>query len=175
MVSVDRTRQFVQLLTQCERRLFGYILSMVASFSDADDIAQETKIRLWEQFDEYDPDRDFLAWACSIAHYQVMTHRKRVGREKMHFSQGFVDAVADEVRQQSDTLARHEDALTYCVRKLGKDACRLLKMIYEEGLSVKEVALRQGRKLAATYQAVWRLRKSLHLCIRRRLAEGDAP
>ncbi len=172
-MSSDKTREFVQLLSQCERRLFSYILSLVASFSDADDIAQETKLRLWEQFDEYDPDQDFLPWACSIAYYQALSFRKKIQRDRLHFSQGFIDAVAEEVAAQSDILARHEDALAFCMRKLGAESRGLLRMIYGEGLSVKDVAIRQKRKLAAMYQTVWRLRKSLYSCIQGRLAEGE--
>lgn len=57
----DRTREFLRLLGQHERRLRGFILSLVPHWADAEDIAQEVRIRLWEQFDNYDPAKDFGA------------------------------------------------------------------------------------------------------------------
>ena len=56
----ERTREYLRLLGQHERRLLGFILSLVPNWADADDIAQEVKIRLWEQFDKYDPAKDFV-------------------------------------------------------------------------------------------------------------------
>ena len=76
----ERTREYLRLLGQHERRLRGFILSLVPNRADADDIAQEVKIRLWEQFDSYDPTKDFGVWARTIAHYQVLTYREKQSR-----------------------------------------------------------------------------------------------
>ena len=55
----ERTQQYLTLLGQHEGRLLGFILSLVPNWADADDIAQEVRIRLWKQFDGYDPAKDF--------------------------------------------------------------------------------------------------------------------
>ena len=54
-------REFLRLLGEHERRLRGFILALVPHWADADDIAQEVRLRLWEQFDDYDPAKDFGA------------------------------------------------------------------------------------------------------------------
>ena len=82
-----RTREFVELLSQCERRLYSYILSLVPNFNDADEIAQQTRLRLWERLDRYEPGRDFGAWACTIAHYEYLTWRGKQSRDRLQFSQ----------------------------------------------------------------------------------------
>ena len=56
-----RTREYLRLLSQYEPRLRGFILTLCPNWADAEDIAQEVKLRLWEQFDEYDPAQDFGA------------------------------------------------------------------------------------------------------------------
>ncbi len=81
-----RTAEFVQLLKQHDRRVSAYVYSLVLDWNDAEDIVQETSVRLWEQFDEYRVDEDFGAWACTIARYMVMAYRKRVQRDRLHFS-----------------------------------------------------------------------------------------
>ena len=80
-----RTREFVQLLTQNERRLYAYILSLVPRWADADDILQETNLRLWEEFDKYLRNTDFASWAMRVAFFQVLTFRKRHGRDRSPF------------------------------------------------------------------------------------------
>ena len=73
----EHVERFVQLLSKCERRLNDYVLSLVPNWADAEEVLQETKLRLWQQYHEYDPTKDFGAWACTIAYYQVLTMRKR--------------------------------------------------------------------------------------------------
>ncbi len=58
-----RVQEFVRLLTGNERRLKSYILTLVPNLADAEQIAQEASMRLWEQFGQYDPSEgDFSAW-----------------------------------------------------------------------------------------------------------------
>lgn len=63
------TVEFLRLLSQHERRVKSFILALVPNWADADDLYQETTVRLWEQFADYDPDQEFGAWACTIAYY----------------------------------------------------------------------------------------------------------
>ena len=61
------TEQFVELLGRNERQLSAYVLTLVADWNDAHDVLQEVRLRLWQQFADYDPAGDFGAWARSIA------------------------------------------------------------------------------------------------------------
>ena len=170
----ERTRSFVQLLSGCERKLYGYILSLEPRLNDADDIAQDTKIKLWEQFDEYDESREFGAWACTIAYYAVLSHRERQGRDRLQFTSDIVDAISEQVAEDSQHLVERQNALSYCLGKLAADSRRLLRMVYNQGQPIKQVAAKTGRKAAATYQTVWRLRKTLHDCIVKRISDEDS-
>ena len=58
-----RVKEFVRLLGAHEQGLSGYIISLVPNWADADEIAQETKLRLWEQFEQFDRTKDFGTWA----------------------------------------------------------------------------------------------------------------
>ena len=85
-MSIDESRrQFVRLLTQHQRRVYGYILTMVVNWNDADEILQETNLRLWEEFDRFEPGTDFAAWAIRVAYYQVLTWRKKRDRSRLVF------------------------------------------------------------------------------------------
>src|SRR5665648_601860 len=88
-----RTQEFVRLLGVHEQELSGYVISLVPNWADADEVIQETKLRLWTQFDQYDPTKDFGGWARAIAYFMVLAHRKRSQRASARFSQQFVDVV----------------------------------------------------------------------------------
>ena len=64
--------EFSQQLTQIQRKLYSYILSLVPNRTEAQDILQESNFVLCRKAEEYDKDRNFQAWAFRIARYQVM-------------------------------------------------------------------------------------------------------
>ena len=52
---------FGRLFVQYQPRIYGYIRSLVADRSDAEDMLQETASVLWQKFDEFTPGTNFLA------------------------------------------------------------------------------------------------------------------
>lgn len=166
----DRNSRFVRLLTRNERRVYAYILSLVPDWSDADEILQETSIRLWEQFDRFEVGSDFGAWACTIARYQVLTHRKKQARSKLVFSDEFLSLVEEEHNAQPDVLDDRREALERCLDLISDRNRQLLRLCYEPNATVAGVAKQVGRTVASTYKTLQRVRLALHDCINNRLA-----
>ena len=163
------TAQFVRLLTQHERRVYAYILALVGDWNDADEIQQETSVRLWEQFDHYEPGTDFGAWACTIAHYQILTHRKQRQRAAGRFSDRLLETLAAEAEPVlAEADARHR-ALAGCIDQLSASARHTVQLAYQGGRSASDVAAALGQKVDAFYKALQRARRTLHDCIERTL------
>jgi RNA polymerase sigma-70 factor, ECF subfamily len=163
--SEDRGAKFVQLLAAHEHRLSSYVLALVPSWNDAEEIIQQTKLRLWEQFGSYDATKDFGIWACVIARYEVLTFRTRSARSRVHFSQELVDRMSGEL---TETAAESDDRLTFvegCLKKLTRWQRELLWRCCIAGDSTKQVAIQLGRKADATRQALLRIRRKLYRCI----------
>ena len=176
-MSVDdaRVRRFMQLLASCERRLYDFVLALAGNFADADEITQETKLRLWEQFENYRPDADFAGWAFTIARYQVLDSRKRSGRKEVSLSAGFYEAIAAEAaRHDNEELENRQHALKLCLEKLSCFERDFVMRCYDGQTSIKQIAESMERSLSGTYQLLWRLRSKLHRCIEHR-PSGDAP
>ncbi len=169
-----KTVDFLRLLSQHERRMKAYILALVPNWADADDLYQETTVRLWEQFADYDPEKEFGAWACTIAYYMVLAHRKKSSREKGRFSQAFVDAVAEEVAASSHEADLRYHALQHCLQKLNERNRDLVRRCYSGTDTLKVVAKQMGRSVAALYKALSRIRHSLHECVEKNLQEEGA-
>jgi RNA polymerase sigma-70 factor, ECF subfamily len=166
------TADFVRLLKQHERQLNGYIMALVSDWHVADEIAQETSVRLWEQFGEYRSEMDFGAWARTIARYQVLTYRKRLARERLRFSQRFVDTVADRLETMLPELDGQLDALIDCLSRLTEAERNLIRLCYRGDRTIKQVADELGRTHHATYKALERVRENLHLCIEKKTGGG---
>lgn len=161
--------QFVRLMATYGRRLYAYILSLVPNWADADEIFQETSVRLWRDFADFEPNTNFSAWATRVAYFQVLTWRKRAARSQLVFD----DEVIQLVAQRHEVLvpfaeSRHR-ALGDCVQELSGHSRDLLARCYAPGAQVKEVAESMGRNLPAVYKALQRIRSSLRDCVERRL------
>jgi RNA polymerase sigma-70 factor (ECF subfamily) len=162
----------MQLLSGCERRLYDFIFALIGNFADADEIAQETKLRLWEQFDNYRAEADFAGWAFTIARYQVLDARKHLGRKARGLSEEFYEAIAAEAaRHDKQELDDRQRALKLCLEKLPPTDRDFVMRCYDGQTSIKRVAESMERSTAGTYQLLWRLRTKLQKCIERRLAE----
>jgi RNA polymerase sigma-70 factor (ECF subfamily) len=169
-VPIDRSRRFVELLGKSERQLNAFVLALVPSWPDADEVVQQTRIRLWEQFDKYDPDLDFNAWARSIAYYQVLTYRKQAGRRGALLSDFVLEQLAAEA-VRTDDLAPRKDALNECLQRLSPPQRALLAKCYGGTASIREVSEGLGRSFTAVRQSLFRLRQLLYRCIQQRLVE----
>jgi RNA polymerase sigma-70 factor (ECF subfamily) len=168
----DRALEFVRLLGEHERPLCVYVLALVPHWTDADEIVQKTRIRLWEQFSEYQPDKDFGAWARTIAFYQVQTYRKEKKRYVVRFSEKLSEAISAEAAHVPVLVAERRDALLYCLKKLDRAKRRLIVKYYAGSETMHELAKRLGRTYASLRKAVYRTQITLSECVESRLHGG---
>ncbi len=162
------------LLGQHEARLRGFILSLVPNWADADDIAQEVRIRLWKRFDTYDPAKDFGAWARTIAYYQVLSHRRRRSRQSRWVDAEFMDLIAREVAAISEELDAGQRAMKDCFDKLPVAKRELLVRYYTKNETTRSIATESGRTCDATRQALVRARAMLRDCVDETLRRENA-
>lgn len=165
-----QAEEFVVLLARHERLLGAYVMTMVPHPADADDILQEAKVVMWRAFRQFQPGTNFAAWARKIAFHQVLAFRKRRHRDRLDFSETFLQAVAEEMETHSDQLERRERALQGCLAKLSKDHRQVLELRYHEGLTLEDMSARLDRTTKALYRLLSRIRVALHGCITQTLA-----
>ncbi|MES2794290.1 MAG: sigma-70 family RNA polymerase sigma factor [Planctomycetota bacterium] len=159
--------EFVCQLVRHERLLHAYIFSLVSDWAVAEEILQETYLRLFERLDEWDSTKELYPWACGFAHFQVLNYRNRTRRERLQFSQIFVDKVAATQQARSDHLKLRVEALEHCLEQLRPGDQRLLELAYRGDLGMDDVARLIERTVSATYQALSRVRKMLKQCVER--------
>lgn len=171
----ESRREFVVLLTKHERMIYGYVLSLVPNVADADEIVQETCLRLWDEFDKFTPGSSFAAWALTVAHYEVLTWRKRASRSKLVFDDALVELIAKERQVIERSAGPRHEALADCIEELSQRNKQLVAECYGAGRKIKEVAARLERSEASVYKALERIRTALEQCIERKLSGGSRP
>lgn len=170
--SQNRTQEFVALWTTNSRRVFAFVLTLLPSWTDAEDVLQETAALLWLRFDQYQPGSDFVAWASRVAYLKVMEHRR--GKKRLVcFSDSLVDTLDDLVCQESASLNNRAVALVDCMKRLPLRDRELIALRYAPGATVKSAAAGANRSVDATYKALNRIHDQLLDCIQQSFREGE--
>ena len=172
----EETERYLDLLGRHKGRLFGLILSLVPNWADAEDMAQDLKIRLWRQFGDYDATKDFGVWARTIVYYQVLAYRKKRSRHNRRISSALPGDDRRDFAASSADLDAELQALNDCFEKLPESNRRLLIMRYSAGSrTAHDIAAELGRSYESTRKAILRTRLSLADCIEESLHKGGDP
>jgi RNA polymerase sigma-70 factor (ECF subfamily) len=171
----SRTEDFLRLYGKHDRSIYAFILALMPNWADADDLAQEARLRLWQQFEKYVPGSDFGAWARSIAYYLVLSHREKAARSRLRFSSDFLESVATEYAAMPDLMISRQEALVHCMKKLDPMWRTLLENYYNGEQTLREIADHIGRSYNATRKAIYRAHLALANCIDMELRRKELP
>ena len=165
----DPTEEYVRLMNRHERRVVAYVMGLVPNFADADDIIQETRVQLWREFGNYQPDKDFGSWACTLAHYQILSYRNRESSRRSQFSDKFAEALAEGLAARPERSRRTDEALSECLERLSARSREHLQMYYSGEATVEQIASSEGQTASAVYKSFAKARTLLHECIEQSL------
>jgi RNA polymerase sigma-70 factor (ECF subfamily) len=168
--------EFAELLRRNQTQLFGYIYSLVRDLDDADDLFQQTSLVLWGKYEQFDPTRSFVGWACGVARYEVLNFLRARSRNRLYFSDALNLALIESHESlEPELLDDRRDALAGCLKKLRERDQELLEACYGRSLRIPELATTWGRSTHSIHNSLRRIRRSLFECVRRSLAhEGIA-
>lgn len=165
----DFTRDFSDLLTGHQQRLYRYIVSLLGNADAAWDVLQETNRVLLEKRDRFEPGTSFVNWALTVAQYQTMAWLRNQSRDRLVATPEIVELLATE----SPAPNAHDDdrasALKNCVEALSQEHRDLLHRRYARSQPLAELSLEFGRSVNALKQLFFRVRQALLECVQRRL------
>lgn len=176
---VEETRQgdqtaFGHLVQRYERRLLRVIQRFVSDLDIADDLAQETFLRVYERLDQFDPARRFGPWLFRIGvNLALDFHRRRKRRIWSIFftdrsPEGTYDPAASDPRDELDI----QQEVRRVIQQIPERYQTVLILRDMENFSTSEIAAILDRKettirwrLAEArirFQALWEKRQEIH-------------
>lgn len=161
------TRDFVELMTQHQGRLYGYVLSLTADPDAANDLLQEANIVLWKQWRQFEPGSNFKAWAFRIAHFQFMAYRQKRLRDKVLFSDDLLSLLASEAKEVDERHEQRAVMLERCLELMPPRSREAIRLRYADELKVGEMAQKMNRNANAVYQMLFRARRWLIECVQK--------
>lgn len=165
------TEHLILLLTRHQDQLFRYIYTLLPHEADARDVLQETSVALFRKFDQFEPDRPFMPWACRFAYLQVLKHRERSPRQPVCLSEDVLALLADERAALEPHLETRLHALDLCLQKLPAADRELVTFRYDQKRTVEELMERVQQSRRTLFRNLERVRRWLHDCVTAQLRE----
>ena len=138
-------------------RLYRFFVSQSASRAEAEDLLQETWLRVHRVRHTYRPSEPLLPWFYAIARHVRVDHYRRIVRLNRNEQQ--VDGI-DEIAANAD----HEESagqVTALLAPLSESQRELLQMLKVEGMTLEEVARATSTTIGSVKQKVHRAYKKL--------------
>lgn len=162
--------EFVSLLTRYQSDIWAFLLGLMPGHPDVADVQQKVNIVLWRCRDDFLPGSNFRAWALSVARYEVMAHRKQLGRQPyLVFDPDVIEQLADDAPEELWPAPERLQALERCLASLRDEDRKLLRHRYWKRGNLEDYARHCGRSVSALSVSLFRLRAALRQCIARDL------
>jgi len=160
-----------RLMEQCQHRLYRYLLRLVLQPSVAEDLFQQTWLRIMERIHHYDPQRGFEGWLFAVAHNLAIDHLRR-RQPKSLDEPAFSEATRFSLARSADPGALDQllsqekaDWIMEAVENLPVVLREVIALRFEEEMKLEEIAealtLPAGTVKTRLRRALIALRQSL--------------
>jgi RNA polymerase sigma-70 factor (ECF subfamily) len=154
---------FTMLFSGVRADLLGYLMSLGLSRADAEDVVQNAASIMHAKFDQFEQGTNFRAWAFTIARLQAKNAMRSRARRPLSLSPEVVEEIHTLAEQGPE--APRVDYLRRCIEKLATTARSLVRLRYQEELSMDEIAERTDRPVRSIITTFHRIRKTLKACV----------
>lgn len=145
------------LIRSISPKLYRFFAAQEISRVDADDLLQETWLRIHKVRHTYRPGEPVVAWFYAIARHVRVDHYRRAMRTTVRERE--LDDVAGTL--ETSPAARRSDELEALLAPLSSGEREVVEMLKVEGLSLEEVARATSSTVGSVKQKAHRAYKKL--------------
>ena len=157
-------KSIAEIYSVCQPHCFGYFRSRVLDTNVAEDLTQETFLRVFRDFAKYDTGRAFDAWLMGFCRNVFREHvRKLRNRREIVWATlcwDLVDTTEDEVGLYEDLLP----LVPGCMAQLAPNSEAVICAHYRDGKKITEIAIDMKRSLSAIKMQMGAARDSPTSC-----------
>ena len=156
---------FHQLYQSTDRAIYGFILSILKNPQDAEEVMQETYVKIWTSASSYHAQGKPLAWMFTIARnlcymkFREQKHLSDIGLEELGGAE--TGEVCPQIEQAADKLV-----LKAALGALKEDERQIVLLKNSSGLKHREIAEGLGMPLATVLSKYNRAMKKLEQYLR---------
>ncbi|MBO6880289.1 sigma-70 family RNA polymerase sigma factor [Winogradskyella sp.] len=137
------TRAYAQLVDRYKDLVYTLALRMLKHKEEAEEVAQDTFIKVFKSLDKFKGDSKFSTWIYRVAYNTCLDNIKK---NKKHLNNVAIDEFTfnklDTIDNALDNIINEERSVLIkkCIDKLPEDSSALLTLFYFEELSLEEIS-----------------------------------
>jgi RNA polymerase sigma-70 factor, ECF subfamily len=163
--------QIVRLLMAERSRLFAYIWAIVGDAHLAEDVFQEVSLLAIEKGGEVADEPRLRVWLRRAARNKALQAVRQITRRPAPLDESAIEKLEEYwVRYDATPESDLIETLRECIRLLTPNSRKLMVLRYSKGLQSSQIAQRLKRQVAAVRRSIARAHRTLHDCVRARLA-----
>lgn len=180
-LSSGDTEVIAQLVERYQHRLYRYLLRLVSRPSTAEDLFQQTWMRVIERMRHYDPRRSFEGWLFAVAHNLAIDHLRRRQPESLDEPLPSGETQSDLTRSSNpgalELLLSKERAgcVLDAVSELPLAFREVITLRFEEEMKLEEIATVLALPMGTVKTRLHRAMKALRLILSRKMQNGTMP
>lgn len=133
-----------ELIRRYQQKLFFYVTKLIGSKDDAEDVVQETFLKVYQNIQSFELDRKFSSWIYRIAHNQAINLAKKRSRVQAIEAVN-LDWFAEHEKEVDDFLATEErlelsNDMMKLIDDLRLEYREILVLYYFEEKSYEEIS-----------------------------------
>lgn len=142
------------LIRKYLKPVYGFVYQYAGNVSDAEDIAQETFVRVWKNIKKFDINKKFKTWVFTIAKNAAVDFLRK--KKPMLFTEletedggNIIDVIPDPAHLPSEIFDRDDLAcmLEKAIDKIPLKYREVMILYYKEQLNFREIAEVSGEPL----------------------------
>lgn len=169
-IAIGHDRAFARLYELVGARLFAVARRIVQRDDLAEDVLQDSFLRIWRAAYRYDPIKgSAYAWLVSIVRNRALSARTRAGYREGRHDKVDIDAMTAGDPDPAVLAMRGEEArrVKTCLVRLPANHRHSVALVYFEGLTHRELADRLGVQLGTAKSWVRRGLAEMGKCLLR--------
>lgn len=127
------------------RQIYAFIYKYAGGTKDAEDIAQETFLKVWRNLKKFDKTKSFKTWIFSIAKNTAIDFLRKKKDVLLSEAETLTDPALSPMKLSERTEKFR--GLALAVGRLPQKYSEIISLRYDDGFSFTEIARFLGRKL----------------------------
>ncbi len=154
-------KAFAEIIREYRDGLILYINSFVCNITEAEDLAEDTFIKLVTKRPRYNGKASFKTWLYTIGGNTAKDYLRRAAKKGTLPLEEY-EMLEDETELEAIVIKNERRiALHRSMNKLKAEYRQILWLVYFEGMSIKDASAVIGKKIHATENLVYKARQAL--------------
>lgn len=163
------TECFACLLDRYSRQVFSLIVKIVGNREDAEELAQDTFMKVFKNLSSFKGDSSFSTWIYRIAYNTAISETRKKKQEFLSIDDTMMNNVCEEnvaATMESDSSEIRLNKLNAALEKLLPDERAIVMLFYRNEKSIEEIAEITALSISNVKVKLFRIRKKLYVLLK---------